>query len=91
MSDADQALTLTILKDIRVDIKEARADTRKLQDLLLASIEADRRRFNAIDRRFDVIDRRFDAIDRRFEATDGLIKITAADLEIMQKVNCWAD
>ncbi len=71
MADADQTLTLSVLKEIRADLKESRAETRKLQDLLLSSVESNRRHF--------------DAVDRRIEATQQQIKISAADLELMLK------
>ena len=71
MADADQTLTPSVLKEIRADLKESRAETRKLQDLLLSSVESNRRHF--------------DAVDRRIEATQQQIKISAADLELMLK------
>ena len=71
MADADHQLTLAILKDIR-------ADAKKLQDLLLSSIESNRRHFAAIEPRFDIVEKRLDSMEHQ-------IKDSAADMETMLK------
>lgn len=64
MAEVDQTLTVAILREIR-------ADARKLQDLVLLSIESSRRRF--------------DAIERKIEAVDRQVEDAASDIELMVK------
>jgi len=85
MADPDDSLMLSILKEVRADLKETHGDLRKHQDLLLSFIEATRRRFDAVDRRFDAIDRRFETVDRRFDAIEHRISDTTGEFELMLK------
>ena len=54
MADADQSLTLAVLKEIRVEMNDMRDSNRKLQDLLLQSIDSNRRHFDAIQQQIKI-------------------------------------
>jgi len=64
MTDADNTLMFSILKEIRADLGQQ-------QSLLVQFVDVTKKRFEAIDRRFDAIDRRFDAMDHRLNDLTG--------------------
>jgi len=74
MSDADNTLMLSILRELRSDLRQHR-------DMLLQLVEASRRH----DRRFDDIDGRFGDVERRFGDMERRIGDLRGELELMLK------
>ena len=74
MAEADNSLMLTILKELRADMRQQRT-------LLLQLTEAAHRH----DRRFDDVERRFGEVERRFGDIERRISDTRAEIELMLK------
>lgn len=74
MTDADNSLMLSILKDLR-------AEMRQHHDLLLQLVDAGKRH----DRRFDTIDHRFNHVEQRISDVEQRIGDSRGELELMLK------
>jgi predicted nucleic acid-binding Zn-ribbon protein len=74
MAEPDNSLMMTILKELRADMRQQRT-------LLLQVAEATHRH----DRRFDEIERRFGDVERRFGDVERRISDTRAEIELMLK------
>ncbi len=74
MADIDNSLTLSILKEIRADLKQQ-------QSLLLQLVELGQRH----TRRFADIDDRFAEVDRRFATIERRINDLVPEMELMLK------
>ena len=55
------------LANIRGDIKEVKADIRRLDDGQKNLEKQFEKRFDSVDKRFDSVDKRFDSVEKRFD------------------------
>ena len=74
MAEADDSLMLTILKELRANMRQQRT-------LLLQLTEAAHRH----DRRFDDVEQRFGEVERRFGDIERRISDARAEIELMLK------